>query len=143
MTGQLLLRDQIDRRIEEFLADEDPRFAWVRTAIRKFEFLPLYLGWVAVLGLRPDGSLVSWDNEDDPEVLKPLSDSYWGRMAICQGAKKYPELVSLLPRRPAEARDCESCKGTGQLEGLPQTIICGCGGLGWIIPGEQQGPSPG
>jgi hypothetical protein len=137
------MREQIERRIREYVADQDPRFGWVRSAVRKFGFLPLYLGWFAVLGIRPDGSLVRWDNEDDPGVLKLLSDSYWERMAVCQGAKKYPELVGLLPERPTEARNCESCKGTGHLEGLPPHIICGCGGLGWIIPGEQQGPSPG
>jgi hypothetical protein len=137
------VRELIERRIQEYLADDDPRFSWLRPAVRKFGFLPLYLGWVAVLGIRPDESLVRWDNEDDPEVMKPLSDAYWERMALCQGAKKYPELARLLPQRPAKALQCESCNGTGQIAGLPPHIICECGGLGWIIPGEQQGPSPG
>ena len=136
------MRETIERRIQEFLADSDPRFDWVKAAVRKHGFLPLYLGWVAAIGLRSDGSFVRWDHEDDREVVKPLSDRYLERMALCQGAKKYPELASLIPRRPAQAQDCESCKGTGQIAGLPQ-IICGCGGLGWILPGERQGPSPG
>lgn len=136
------MRDAIEKRIQEFLTDSDPRFDWVRPAVRKHGFLPLYLGWVAALGLRPDGSFVRWNHEDDREVVKSLSDPYWERMALCQGAKKYPELGSLIPQRPLQARDCESCKGTGQIEGAPQ-IICACGGLGWMLPGEQQGPAPG
>jgi len=53
----------------------------------------------------------------------------------CQGVKKYPELAALIPARPEEARDCDSCRGTGRIEALPQ-IICRCGGVGWIVPGE-------
>jgi hypothetical protein len=136
------MRDVIERGIREYLGDPDPRFDWIKPAVRKHEFLPLYLGWVAVIGLRPDGSFVCWDHEEGPDVVKPLSDPYWERMALCEGAKKYPELASLVPSRPPEARDCEFCRGTGQIEGLPQ-VICGCGGLGWILPGELQGPSPG
>ena len=63
-------------------------------------------------------------------------------MALCQGAKKYSELAPLIPNRPPEALDCDSCKGTGRIEGLPR-VVCNCGGLGWILPGEQQGPHPG
>ncbi len=136
------MRELIEKRIQEYLVEDDPRADWVRSAVRKHGFLPLYLGWVAVLGLRPDGSFVRWDHKGDPEVVKPLSDGYWERMALCQAAKTYPEFTSLLPRRPSEARDCVFCKGSGQIERLPQ-IICSCGGLGWILPGEQRGPSPG
>jgi hypothetical protein len=136
------VREAIEKRIQEFLANSDSRFEWVKPAVRKHGFLPLYLGWVAAIGLRPDGSFVRWDHEDDREVVKPLSNRYWERMALCQGAKKYPELASLIPERSPQAGDCESCKGTGQIEGMPH-IICGCGGLGWILPDEEQGPSVG
>ena len=81
-----------------------------------------------MLGIRPDGSFVRWQCEDDPGVVKPLSDPFWERMAICQGVKRYPELASLLPERPSEARECNSCKGTGRIEGLPQWCICASAG---------------
>lgn len=94
----------IEIRIAEFLANDNPRIDWVKPAVREHGFLPLYLGWVATLGLRPDGSFVRWNHEADHASVEPLRDGYWKRMAICQGAKKYPELAALLPERPASRR---------------------------------------
>jgi hypothetical protein len=132
----------IETRIAEFLTAEDPELEWVKPAVRQHGFLPLYIGWVAALGLRPDGSFVRWDHEADRASVKPLGDAYWQRMAICHGAKKYPELRALLPERPASAQTCGACGGSGQLSGAPH-VICQCGGVGWIVPGEEREPSPG
>jgi hypothetical protein len=137
------VREQIERRIDEFLRNDDRRRDWIKAAVRTHQFLPLYLGWLAVLGIRPDGSLVRWDHEDAPEIVSPLSDPYWQRMALCQGSKRYPELSTLIPQRPMAARVCDSCAGTGTIEKVPSEIICQCGGLGWIIPGERHDRSPG
>jgi hypothetical protein len=52
------MRGAIETRISEFLAADDPKLEWVKPAARKHAFLPLYVGWVAVLGVRPDGSFV-------------------------------------------------------------------------------------
>lgn len=133
---------EIETRIAEFLAAEDPKLTWVKPAVRQHQFLPLYVGWVSALGLRPDGSFVRWDHEVDRANLKPLRDAYWQRMAICQGAKKYPELGALLPERPSSAQTCSACGGSGQVGGAAQ-IICHCGGIGWIVPDEEREPFPG
>jgi hypothetical protein len=138
----MAIRAAIERRIDEFLAADDPKLEWVKPAVRKHTFLPLYVGWVAALGVRPDRSFVRWDHEDDRETVKPLSDPYWQRMAACQGAKTYPELRELIPERPAAAQTCDACGGSGQMSGAPH-VICQCGGIGWLIPGEHRGPSPG
>ncbi|MBW3563355.1 MAG: L,D-transpeptidase family protein [Acidobacteria bacterium] len=57
-------------------------------------------------------------------------------MALCQGAKRYPELTDLLPKRPDDAQTCEFCDGSGLANDLPEhlreSIVCFCGGLGWI-----------
>ena len=113
----------IEQRLAEFLAEEDPKLDWVRRAARTHGFLPLYLGWVAVLGILPPYA---------------LTNAYLQRVALCRGMKKYPELRDLLPNCPHDARDCEPCAGTGTLAGLPHAI-CTCGGVGWIIPGEDRG----
>src|SRR3989442_3263086 len=131
------LRAAIERRIRELLTGGDERLEWVRPIVRAQGFLPLYLGWVSAIGIRPDGSFVQWDHDVEPATVKPLHDSYWERMALCEGAKKYPELGALIPTRPVEARTCEACAGTEAIAGAPQ-IICGCGGLGWVIPGEPR-----
>lgn len=136
------VRAAIEKRIHEYLASDDPKLEWTKATVRKHSFLPLYLGWSAALGIRPDGSLVRWDHEDDPELVKLLTDPALQRTALCQGAKKYPELGVLVPQRPPSARDCRACSGAGEFPGNPQ-LVCECGGLGWIIPGEQKGPSPG
>jgi hypothetical protein len=142
MSGEAELRGAIERRIRELLADEDPRFDWVKPIVRAHAFLPIYLGWVSAIGVRADASFVQWDHEDDPEAVRPLVDPYWQRMALCAGAKNYPELAALIPARPFDARTCEACAGTGTIEGAPR-LMCQCGGLGWVIPGERAGPSPG
>jgi len=136
------MREVIQRLIREYLANDDPRFDWVRPSVEKLNFLPLYLGWVAALGVRPDGSFVRWDHEDDRETVKPLNDAYLERMAICGGALKYPELAALIPQRPALAIECSLCKGGGRIEGVPENVICQCGGLGWMIPGESSTGGP-
>src|SRR5262245_31408010 len=41
------MRDQIEERIREYLADPEPRLRRVREAARKYGFLPLYVGWPA------------------------------------------------------------------------------------------------
>lgn len=132
----------IEARISDFLAADNPKLEWVKPAVRKHAFLPLYVGWVAVLGVRPDGSFVRWDHESDRASVKPLSDAYWQRMAISHGTRKYPELRALLPERPAAALTCEACGGSGQMSGAPQ-LVCQCGCIGWVIPGEPRKPSPG
>jgi len=136
------MHEAIEKRIAEFLAGDDPKLEWIKPAVRAHAFLPLYLGWVAALGVRPDGSFIRWDHEDDRASVKPLSNAYWQRMAIIQGAKKYSELRALLPERPAEALTCDACDGSGQMSGAPQ-VVCQCGGIGWIIPDENREPSPG
>lgn len=140
MTGET--RSAVEKRIEEFLASDDPAFRWLREAVREHRFLPLYAGWLSALGLGPDGSFVRWDQEDDPRRVKKLSNAYLQRLAICQGARKYPELAVLIPQRPASAETCTACGGAGELRGLPQ-MICHCGGIGWIIPNEDEGAPTG
>jgi len=80
------MRAAIEKRIDEFLAADDPQVEWVKPAVRKHGFLPLYLGWVAALGIRPDGSFVRWDHEDDPETVKTLADAYWERRRALRAA---------------------------------------------------------
>lgn len=101
--------------------------------MRQHGFLPLYLGWVAVLGIRPDGSIVRWACEGSNQV-EEVPQPFWQRMALCQGVKKYPELRTLLPDRPSIAYTCDVCSGAGEIPGAPG-VVCKCGGTGWLIPG--------
>jgi hypothetical protein len=48
---------------------------------------------------------------------------------------KFPELVALVPTRPADAMDCPACRGSGSMreKELPSGLSCYCGGLGWLF----------
>ncbi len=76
----------VHRRLDEFLAGPNPQLAWLRVVAAEHEFLPLYIGWTATLGLRPDGTFVRWEQEADPPELEDLSSGSWQRFAIARGA---------------------------------------------------------
>ncbi len=135
------IRELITRKIAHVLASDDPGQEWLRRGVQQHGFLPLYLGWTEVLGIRPDGTLTRWLHEDDPIVVLNLVQPYWQRLALVQGSRRYSDLDALLPNRPEGAVDCNSCGGTGHLPGHPQ-IVCECGGVGWRVPEEQHSPSP-
>lgn len=132
----------ISRLIDQFLRDSDERLSWLRRRIRDSRFLPLYVGWSATLGIRCDHTYVRIDNEVEDAPPEEVSDAFSRRLAICQGVKKYPELSDLLPQRPSQAVDCSSCGGAGEIAGAPE-IVCECGGIGWLIPGEERVSSAG
>ncbi len=99
--------------------------------------LPVFVDWTTFYGLQTDGEILVVPTEEDEE-LKLEDDNRLQRMAIFQGAKKYFELRSLVPQRPDEAVDCNHCEGRGRID-LPgivgaDTIVCYCGGLGWLLP---------
>jgi hypothetical protein len=146
MSSAPSLSGEIEARIAEYLADDDPRLEWTKAKVREHDFLPLYLGWVAALGIRPDQSFVRWDYEITPERVGPLLEPFLQRLAICEGARKYPELGALLPERPAMALTCQGlCRGSGGRISMPggTEVICECGGTGWVIPGETLGEATG
>ena len=78
------------------------------------------------------------DTEDgNPPVIE--TDSRSRRIALFQGAKKYPQLIPLLSERPDSARNCPCCLGSGEINvpGVPPgTIVCYCGGSGWLDKDE-------
>lgn len=139
------LRHAICGYIDEYLAAQDERTDWVRKAVREHKFLPVHLGWVAALGIRPDATVVRWEHEDRPgEAPRVESSPYWQRFAVAEGARRYPALAVLVPARPDHARDCSGCGGAGE---LPRTkdgveLVCQCGGLGWLLDGEPNAGGP-
>ena len=54
-------------------------------------------------------------------------------VALVLATERHPELVRLLPPRPATATDCGECGGKGQITvGAVSKIACGhCSALGW------------
>jgi hypothetical protein len=73
----------------------------------------------------------------EDETPSRLATEEEGRKALFTSIHNYPELLSLLPARPADAITCSACQGTGIVEAKfsnPswKSIICACGGAGWF-----------
>jgi hypothetical protein len=125
------LAGRIELAIEGFLATPD----WLGAIVREKHFLPLYNGWTAILGVRPDGRFVRWNHEADPQTFDNHVEPYWQRLAACHGARRYREIAELIPARPKHATTCAHCHGIGVIAALPH-IGCYCAGAGWLLPGE-------
>jgi len=41
-------------------------------------------------------------------------------------------ISGLAPVRDAAARVCPSCDGSGKPASVPDSVVCECGGLGWV-----------
>jgi len=91
--------------------------------------------------LRADGSF--WEVDvDSGNPLAPLPDKHI-HIALVYGAKKYPWLSELLPKRSKDSIDCAICSGGGML--FPAGSIGGfccpdCSGLGWRIDASPGRP---
>lgn len=79
--------------------------------------------------LEPEGRVLALDTDDVRQRLEPETSLAAAVHAVARAARQRPELRELLPRRPARARVCERCHGTG---GLDVARMCACAGLGWV-----------
>jgi hypothetical protein len=76
--------------------------------------------------------------EPDVRAREATEGETWS--ALILGARRFPQLLDLLPSRPADALDCGKCQGTRwwtmparDLNGKEIRIICpDCSGKGWI-----------
>ncbi len=107
---------------------------WVRPLAHEHRAVPLYLGWTAVVFARESGELWLYDIEWSTG-WSPASP-FLRRMALRRASLACDELEATLPQRPDEAVTCDVCSGTGRIK---EPLICGCGGYGWVIPGEDRG----
>lgn len=133
MTIDAEFREWLSQRIEAYCCD-DAEPDYLKIQALRHTVLPLFVDWTGFWGISPDGSILLVDTEDGaPPTLE--NDARVQRMALFRGAEKYPEIQTLVPRRPESARDCPNCEGRGviNLPGIgPDTIVCYCGGLGWL-----------
>jgi hypothetical protein len=107
---------------------EGPDSYGVAKAVQLSGALPIHGSIGGVLYIRADGVVLGsgLDCDKMPEV--ETERGLWAA-AYVSAAEKYPELRSLRPNRPASARDCPECSGSGELFDK-----CGCGEcwtLGW------------
>jgi hypothetical protein len=102
-------------------------------AAHRYHVLPLYNDFMGCFALRPSGEcvFVAWDApEQAVPVQLGLPDFRVIHVARVRGALRYPDIPGIMPERPADARVCPSCHGTGQA--IRPEFVCECGGLGWV-----------
>lgn len=141
---QVDLKKHIETLIRNYCRESSKEPPYLKDLAKQHNVLPLYVDWSAFLGLRPDGEIlvVPLEEEGDP---KPENNDRLRRMALYRGSKKYPELSSLVPKKPIGALACPHCEGCGRINipGVePDTIICYCGGLGWLTQAEILADEP-
>ena len=128
-------RGLIERKITEFVRGE--AYEDCRKAAAAAHALPLCLDWTACMALRPDGQII-WIDYEEPHRVRLVEDERERNLGFFQGSRRDPDLGFLVPARPPDAIECPDCKGMGRLtfqkgyEQLAETIVCSCGGLGWL-----------
>lgn len=135
----LISTEWIVSAIRDYIAEAgDAQYemaAEVVTAVGTMNALPLWFDWNGGVAIRPDGELIGFSWEE-PQLAKVETDPHLRFLACIEGAEKYAELVSLLPHRKADDRDCPSCNGTGIIPGFEEHVLknlrCYCGGAGWL-----------
>jgi hypothetical protein len=124
------IAEYIAARIVNFSNEADKTIRWLVPYVAKFSALPLYLGWVEIHGIRPDGEVVSWSTEGEYIGVRPVEDQISVLSDLVEGSGRYPSLRALLPARGQSAVDCR-CRGHPLFES--GKVMCGdCGGIGWL-----------
>jgi hypothetical protein len=136
-------REQVEKRIAEFIKDSTSVYAHAHRAIARVNALPLFFDWTAFMALRLDGHIAWIPYDDEPAEVEVIKDERLRNLGLFRGTKLHPELPFLMPSRPPNATDCPDCRGTGKLafpevaNHLAETVICSCGGIGWLPPDTE------
>jgi hypothetical protein len=124
----------VNKLIREYRSGNASVDSYIDGVMVREHVLPVWRDMGGCYALRPNGEVISfgWDDvaitvETDPRIRN---------IALAEGARTYAELREFLPQRPASARSCDVCNGTGTSASLPthlaNSIVCQCGGLGWL-----------
>ncbi len=126
----------IRSRLVAFVNSSEPDPNKLRNFSRRIDAVPVCHVWNGLFALRTDGTVLFRDNiSGNADVEK---NPFWIRTALCQAARNFPELSTLMPACPIEAIVCPRCHGTGTPDGMgSRKFLCRCGGLGWISPLEK------
>jgi hypothetical protein len=134
------LSDWIQEAIERYTLATSNEPEYLKYYVALYNLLPIYPDWTHCYGLRADGTVFLFSTEDEEKTIHQETDERLRNLALFRGAKKYPELKSLVPVRSTDSIDCPACQGLGKIEipGIePDVIVCYCGGLGWLPFGTQ------
>lgn len=134
-------RDVLEAELVRYLSSEATEPPDARAGAVRHRVLPLFNDFIGCWALDMTGRLVffAWEA---PEALEPVSDTpidaIGANAALALGSVRFPALAAIRPVRPADAVPCTACDGTGRLTGVPDNVVCACGGLGWL-PAPSRG----
>ncbi|MFY1827150.1 hypothetical protein ACN47A_14620 [Myxococcus fulvus] len=127
--SEALLRD-LERWLKHYLLNvaEPPDH---RALARELNALPLYSDMGALLAIRLDGQVLTYDWET--RQVDENTEGLWKVVALTARLDRHPGLMELLPARSPQALDCEVCQGKGfiLLDEAPRLSCGSCWGLGW------------
>ena len=130
----------IPREMLENLVTEHLQSTSRSAVAARHHVLPLMDDFMGCWALTMAGELAFVPHEE-PGRLELVRDhpveAIGIHVALAQGSRRYPELVSIGPQRPPDAIPCTTCDGSGRIPGIPENILCSCGGLGWLPPHVQ------
>jgi len=126
-----------ERRRAQQLADYDRDNRKMAEEMRRLGALYLFgtIGLEAVL--KSDGTVFvavddAWDEPDRPPPPWRPATERERTASLVIARKRIPEVGELLPRRPAGATTCATCKGTGHI--VEEVVCMDCGAMGWVAP---------
>lgn len=124
------LSSYVAARIAAYDSECPANQQWLGPYVRKHQVLPLYSDWLETFGLMADGALRKFYADGEyaayPELRVVEQYSQFIYSLIC-GAKRYPPLLALIPKRPDDAVSCE-CQAQEYFN-----VVCSmCGGTGWF-----------
>ncbi len=133
-------REVLEAELTRYLArgSKEPPAAYAGAG--RHRVLPLFDDLMGCWALDLNGRLVffAWEA---PEELEPVSehpvDAIGANAALALGSVRFPALAAIRPVRPADAVQCTTCDGKGQLVDVPENVVCACGGLGWLPPSSR------
>jgi ribosomal protein S27AE len=103
-----------------------------REAIAATGGVPVSYHWTGFTIVKGDGTVVFYSTEDNS--VEPVADSQEALGALKKLAALHPSLGSLVPKRPASARECGLCGGAGIVIRFKHELECGeCHGVGWRL----------
>ena len=122
---------EVEVALSRFLSEFDPDPLDVKGIARRHHALPLLLDMGGCVALRPNGELIQflWDSPDQVAIE---ADPKMGHVARAVGSRRYSAISGLAPIRTSTSEVCPTCKGTGVVRPDLPSIVCICGGLGWV-----------
>jgi hypothetical protein len=119
----------------DLLAPGDHAHPFERELARSHRVLPIYGDFMGFWALTREGD-IAFLADDLVGVFEPVLDQEPNlrgiHVALAIIARRYPALAPYCPERPANARPCHQCDGSGRISGAPADILCECGGAGWV-----------